>query len=39
MYKTKAIILKIEMHLKGVRSTTYLAIVVKVGDDLLRPEQ
>jgi hypothetical protein len=39
MYNIKVIILKIEMHLKGVRNTTYLATTVKVGEDLLRSEQ
>jgi hypothetical protein len=39
MYNTKVIILRIEIHLEGVRSTTYFAIMVKVGDDMLRPEQ
>jgi hypothetical protein len=39
MYNTKVIIFKIKMHLEGVRNTTYFATVVKVGDDLLRPEQ
>jgi hypothetical protein len=39
MYNAKVIILGIKMHLEGVRSTTYLATAVKVGDELLRPEQ
>jgi hypothetical protein len=39
IYNMKVIIFRVEMHLEGVRSTTYLAIVKKVGENLLRAEQ
>jgi hypothetical protein len=39
MYNTKVIVFRIEMNLEGVRSVTYLAIAVKVGEDLLSLEQ
>jgi hypothetical protein len=39
MYSTKLKIFEIEMHFQWVRSTTYLIAAIKVGEDLLKPEQ
>jgi hypothetical protein len=38
MYSTKLKIFRIEMHLEGVKNTTYLTTAVKVGENLLRLE-
>jgi hypothetical protein len=39
MYNTKLIILEIEMHFEGVRSTTYFDITIKGTRQMLKPEQ